>query len=274
MAQNRLDADREGPGELEFAFHPTADRNVSKNTHFGYQEVPVEEKARRVAGVFDSVADKYDVMNDLMSMGIHRAWKRFALELSAARRGQHILDVAAGTGDMTRQFSRVVGDTGQVIMSDINPAMLSRGRDRLLDRGLCGNVDYVIADAENLPFPDRSFHCVCIAFGLRNCTDKARALASMTRVLVPGGRLLVLEFSKPANPLLEKIYDNYSFNLLPAMGRLVAGDAESYRYLAESIRMHPDQDTLKGMMEEAGLARCRYHNMTGGIVAAHVGIRP
>ncbi len=247
---------------------------MPKTTHFGYQQVTVDEKADRVAAVFDSVADKYDLMNDLMSAGIHRAWKRFALELSAVRPGQRVLDVAAGTGDMTRHFSRVVGTGGQVIMTDINAAMLVRGRDRMLDRGFCGNVEYVIADAENLPFPDRSFHCVCIAFGLRNCTDKERALASMARVLVPGGRLLVLEFSRPQNPVLGRIYDGYSFNLLPAMGRLVAGDSESYRYLAESIRMHPDQETLRGMMEQAGLARVRFHNMTGGIVAAHVGVRP
>ncbi len=262
------------PAGVRIRLYPDLDKTVPKTTHFGYQQVSVDEKANRVAAVFDSVADKYDVMNDLMSVGIHRAWKRFALELSAARPGQQILDVAAGTGDMTRQFARVVGDSGKVVMTDINAAMLQRGRDRMLDRGVCGNIEYVIADAERLPFPDRSFHCVCIAFGLRNCTDKEKALQAMTRVLIPGGRLLVLEFSKPQNPLLGRIYDGYSFNLLPTMGRLVAGDPDSYRYLAESIRMHPDQETLKGMMEQAGLARVRYHNMTGGIVAAHVGIRP
>ncbi len=247
---------------------------MDKYTHFGFRRIPANEKKSRVAGVFHSVAEKYDLMNDLMSGGVHRAWKRFALELSAARPGQHILDVAAGTGDMTLKFARAVGASGRVVMTDINDSMLYRGRDRLLDAGYCDNVEFVLADAEKLPFPDNSFHCVCIAFGLRNVTDKDAALAAMTRVLKPGGRVLILEFSKPENPVFSKAYDHYSFQVLPRLGKLVAGDAESYQYLAESIRMHPDQETLRGMMENAGLARCQYYNMTGGVVACHVGIKP
>lgn len=247
---------------------------MDKLTHFGFQKIAADEKKARVAGVFHSVAEKYDVMNDLMSGGVHRIWKRFALELSAARPGQQILDVAAGTGDMTLKFSKAVGKTGHVVMTDINDSMLARGRDRMLDSGYSDNIEYVLADAENLPFPDQSFHCVCIAFGLRNVTDKDKALASMVRVLKPGGRVLILEFSKPGNPVFSKVYDTYSFNVLPKIGKLVANDSESYQYLAESIRMHPDQDTLKGMMENAGLVRCKYYNMTGGVVAAHVGIKP
>lgn len=243
-------------------------------THFGYQEVPVEEKVDRVADVFHSVANKYDVMNDLMSFGIHRLWKRFTIELSGVRSGHQVLDVAGGTGDLSLAFSRLVGQRGQVILSDINASMLNVGRDRLLDKGVSSNIDFVQANAECLPFADNSFDCITIAFGLRNVTDKDAALRSLTRVLKPGGRLLVLEFSKPNNPLFSKIYDTYSFSLLPAIGKVVAGDADSYRYLAESIRMHPDQETLKGMMEQAGLARCEYHNMTGGVVAIHKGIKP
>ncbi|WP_444902457.1 bifunctional demethylmenaquinone methyltransferase/2-methoxy-6-polyprenyl-1,4-benzoquinol methylase UbiE [Microbulbifer sp. SSSA007] len=245
-----------------------------KTTHFGYQEVPVEEKAGRVAEVFHSVAARYDVMNDLMSGGIHRLWKRFTIELSGARPGQKILDIAGGTGDLTARFSRIVGDSGQVVLADINESMLRVGRDRLLDRGIAGNVVPVQADAQYLPFPDNTFDCITIAFGLRNVTDKDLALRSMLRVLKPGGRLLVLEFSRPESKLLEKVYDQYSFRLLPFMGKLVANDAESYRYLAESIRMHPDQETLKQMMEDAGFVDCEYHNMTGGIVALHRGIKP
>ncbi|WP_231759080.1 bifunctional demethylmenaquinone methyltransferase/2-methoxy-6-polyprenyl-1,4-benzoquinol methylase UbiE [Microbulbifer elongatus] len=245
-----------------------------KTTHFGYQQVPVEEKAGRVADVFHSVAARYDVMNDLMSGGIHRLWKRFTIELSAARPGQAILDIAGGTGDLTARFSRIVGPTGKVVLADINASMLKVGRDRLLDRGIAGNVETVQADAQYLPFPDNTFDCITIAFGLRNVTDKDLALRSMLRVLRPGGRLLVLEFSKPESKLLEKVYDQYSFRLLPFMGKLVADDAESYRYLAESIRMHPDQETLKGMMGEAGFVDCEFHNMTGGIVALHKGIKP
>ncbi|WP_193163083.1 bifunctional demethylmenaquinone methyltransferase/2-methoxy-6-polyprenyl-1,4-benzoquinol methylase UbiE [Microbulbifer hainanensis] len=245
-----------------------------KTTHFGYQEVPVDEKAGRVADVFHSVAARYDVMNDLMSGGIHRLWKRFTIELSGARPGQTILDIAGGTGDLTARFSRIVGPEGQVVLADINESMLKVGRDRLLDRGIAGNVVPVQADAQYLPFPDNTFDCITIAFGLRNVTDKDLALRSMLRVLKPGGRLLVLEFSKPQSKLLEKVYDQYSFRLLPFMGKLVADDADSYRYLAESIRMHPDQETLKQMMQDAGFVDCEFHNMTGGIVALHKGIKP
>ncbi|GAA5525844.1 ubiquinone/menaquinone biosynthesis C-methyltransferase UbiE [Microbulbifer aestuariivivens] len=245
-----------------------------KTTHFGYQEVPVEEKAGRVAEVFHSVAARYDVMNDLMSGGIHRLWKRFTIELSGARPGQTILDIAGGTGDLTARFSRIVGPEGQVVLADINESMLRVGRDRLLDRGIAGNVVPVQADAQYLPFPDNTFDCITIAFGLRNVTDKDLALRAMLRVLKPGGRLLVLEFSKPQSKLLEKIYDQYSFRLLPLMGKLVADDADSYRYLAESIRMHPDQETLKQMMVDAGFVDCEFHNMTGGVVALHKGLKP
>ncbi|WKD49622.1 bifunctional demethylmenaquinone methyltransferase/2-methoxy-6-polyprenyl-1,4-benzoquinol methylase UbiE [Microbulbifer spongiae] len=245
-----------------------------KTTHFGYQEVPVEEKAGRVAEVFHSVASRYDVMNDLMSGGIHRLWKRFTIELSGARPGQQILDIAGGTGDLTARFSRIVGASGQVVLADINASMLEVGRDRLIDCGIAGNVVPVQADAQYLPFPDNTFDCITIAFGLRNVTDKDLALRDMLRVLKAGGRLLVLEFSKPQSRLLEKIYDQYSFRLLPLMGKLVANDADSYRYLAESIRRHPNQETLKQMMVEAGFVECEFHNMTGGIVALHRGIKP
>ena len=244
-----------------------------KTTHFGYQEVPIEEKARKVAGVFHSVADKYDVMNDLMSMGIHRLWKRFTIEQAAVKKGQRVLDLAGGTGDLALRFSRLVGPDGQVVLSDINASMLARGRERLTDEGMAGNIEYVQANAEALPFPDNHFDLITIAFGLRNVTDKDAALRSMYRVLKPGGRLLVLEFSKPVAPGLSPVYDLYSFRLLPFMGKLVANDAESYRYLAESIRMHPDQETLKAMMQEAGFERCEYFNLTGGIVALHSGYR-
>lgn len=247
--------------------------STDKTTHFGYKEVPEDEKVRMVGGVFHSVAARYDLMNDLMSGGIHRIWKRVAIELSGVRPGQQILDVAGGTGDLTSRFSREVGPTGKVFLSDINSSMLGTGRDRLLDEGVCGNVEFVLADAEALPFRDASFDCVTIAFGLRNVTHKDRALESMLRVLKPGGRLLVLEFSKPTSEFLGKLYDAYSFGVIPKIGRLVAGDEGSYRYLAESIRMHPDQNTLRDMMEDAGFERCDYHNMTGGIVAIHRGFR-
>ena len=245
-----------------------------ETTHFGFRDVPPEEKEGLVAGVFHSVADSYDIMNDLMSMGIHRLWKRFAIELSAVRRGHQVLDIAGGTGDLTRQFARRVGDQGRVVLADINDSMLRVGRDRLLNDGYAGNIEYVQANAEKLPFPDNTFDCITIAFGLRNVTDKASALSSMCRVLKPGGRLLVLEFSKTHNPLLTKAYDTYSFSLLPAIGKLVAKDADSYKYLAESIRKHPDQDTLEAMMQEAGFVNTTYHNMTGGIVALHKGVKP
>ncbi|MEQ8262327.1 bifunctional demethylmenaquinone methyltransferase/2-methoxy-6-polyprenyl-1,4-benzoquinol methylase UbiE [Pseudohaliea sp.] len=242
-------------------------------THFGYREVDKDEKAGLVAGVFDSVASRYDLMNDLMSGGIHRLWKRFTIELSGVRPGHSVLDIAGGTGDLAAKFSRIVGETGQVILADINYAMLAVGRDKLLDHGLSQNLEFVQADAQCLPFPDDSFDCITIAFGLRNVTDKDLALRAMLRVLKPGGRLLVLEFSKPKNPLLSRAYDAYSFSVLPVMGRLVAGDSDSYRYLAESIRVHPDQETLKAMMEDAGFARVEYHDMTGGVVALHRGVK-
>jgi len=242
-------------------------------THFGFRQVPKQEKARLVRGVFDSVAEKYDIMNDLMSFGVHRLWKRFAIELAGVRPGQTVLDLASGTGDLADRFAGLVGPQGLVVMSDINASMLSVGRDRMLDRGHAGNMAFALIDAEQLPIADASVDLVTIAFGLRNVTDKESALAEMYRVLRPGGRALVLEFSHPTNRPLEKLYDIYSFGVLPRMGQLVANDAESYRYLAESIRMHPDQETLKGMMEAAGFERCDVHNLTGGIVAIHRGFR-
>jgi len=244
-----------------------------RTTHFGYREVAEKDKARLVGGVFHSVAARYDLMNDLMSGGIHRIWKRLTIELSGVREGQRVLDVAGGTGDLAARFSHIVGSSGRVVLSDINESMLGTGRNKLLDHGVCANVDFVLADAEQLPFADASFDCITIAFGLRNVTHKERALESMLRVLRPGGRLLVLEFSKPQNELLGKLYDAYSFGVLPKLGKLVAGDEDSYRYLAESIRMHPDQETLRDMMEDAGFGRCDYHNMTGGIVAVHRGFK-
>ena len=242
-------------------------------THFGYQQVPLQEKASRVAGVFRSVAPKYDLMNDLLSMGIHRAWKRFTIELAGVRPGHAVLDLAGGTGDLAIKFSKIVGDTGQVVLADINEAMLAVGRDRLFDAGCSHNTRVAQVNAEALPFEDNTFNTITIAFGLRNVTDKEKALRSMLRVLKPGGRLLVLEFSKPTHAPLSKLYDFYSFNVLPRLGKAVANDADSYRYLAESIRMHPDQATLKAMMESAGFARCDYFNMTGGIVALHRGFK-
>ena len=244
-----------------------------KTTHFGYQEVETESKAAMVAGVFHSVAARYDLMNDLMSGGIHRIWKRFTIELSGVRKGNSVLDIAGGTGDLAARFADIVGPEGKVILADINESMLVVGRDKLIDTGKFGNIDCVQADAQDLPFPDGSFDCITIAFGLRNVTDKDAALRSMLRVLKPGGRLLVLEFSKPENELLSKAYDTYSFKILPVLGKVVANDSESYQYLAESIRMHPDQETLKDMMEDAGFNRCEYHNMTGGVVALHKGIK-
>lgn len=246
--------------------------NQNGKTHFGFEQVAVGDKQRRVAEVFSSVASRYDIMNDLMSFGIHRVWKRFAIDLAGVRAGERVLDVAGGTGDLTREFARLVGPKGQVVLSDINAAMLGEGRRRLADRGVVG-LPLVQANAEKLPFADASFDCVTIGFGLRNVTDKDAALRSMRRVLKPGGRLLVLEFSKPLNAGLAKAYDQYSFKLLPFMGRVVANDEASYRYLAESIRMHPDQQTLKQMMENAGFERCQVYNLTGGIVAVHRGFR-
>ncbi|MEJ2310334.1 MAG: bifunctional demethylmenaquinone methyltransferase/2-methoxy-6-polyprenyl-1,4-benzoquinol methylase UbiE [Gammaproteobacteria bacterium] len=244
-----------------------------KTTHFGFQTVNVEEKAERVRGVFDSVASRYDIMNDLMSFGIHRLWKHIAVDLAGVRSGMKVLDLASGTGDLASRFAGLVGPGGEVVMSDINLAMLEEGRKRMVDEGHAGNVDYMQIDAESIPFPDNSFHVVTIAFGLRNVTDKQQALREMYRVLKPGGRALVLEFSRPSSKPLEKLYDLYSFRALPLMGKLVANDADSYRYLAESIRMHPDQETLKEMMEQAGFERCDYHNLTGGIVAVHRGFK-
>jgi demethylmenaquinone methyltransferase / 2-methoxy-6-polyprenyl-1,4-benzoquinol methylase len=245
-----------------------------ENTHFGYKTVESNEKAGLVAGVFHSVAAKYDLMNDVMSMGIHRIWKRFTIELSGVRSGHQVLDIAGGTGDLAAKFSKIVGSTGRVVLADINDSMLQVGRDKLTDMGIVNNVEFAQANAECLPFPDNTFDCITIAFGLRNVTDKDKALRSMLRVLKPGGRLLVLEFSKPRNELISKAYDTYSFKVLPMMGKLIANDTDSYQYLAESIRMHPDQDTLKAMMEDAGFARCDYYNMTGGVVAVHKGIKP
>ncbi|MEW8693276.1 MAG: bifunctional demethylmenaquinone methyltransferase/2-methoxy-6-polyprenyl-1,4-benzoquinol methylase UbiE [Candidatus Thiodiazotropha endolucinida] len=244
-----------------------------KTTHFGYQDVPVGEKAGRVRQVFDSVANKYDLMNDLMSLGIHRLWKRQTIELSGVRKGHRVLDLAAGTGDLSARFSGLVGDDGLVVFSDINASMLQVGRERMEDQGRVGNLHYVQADAQHLPFPDNHFDCVTIGFGLRNVTDKQLALNAIFHSVKPGGRLLVLEFSKPTHRALEKAYDLYSFTLLPKIGKLVTDDEESYRYLAESIRMHPDQETLKGMMEHAGFERCDYFNLTGGVVAIHRGYK-
>jgi demethylmenaquinone methyltransferase/2-methoxy-6-polyprenyl-1,4-benzoquinol methylase len=239
-------------------------------THFGFETVDEREKAQRVRGVFDSVASKYDLMNDLMSMGMHRAWKAYTVALAHVRPGDRVLDIAGGTGDLTRSFARQVGEQGVVVHTDINEAMLRTGRDRMLDDGLC--LPTVACDAEHLPFPSESFDLVSVAFGLRNMTHKDLALAEMARVLKPGGRLLVLEFSKVAAPL-RKAYDWYSFNILPKLGQWVAGDSQSYKYLAESIRMHPDQDTLKDMMKSAGFGHVDVHNLTAGVVALHMGIR-
>lgn len=247
--------------------------NQDETTHFGFQEVPKAEKSDRVADVFHSVAAKYDVMNDLMSAGVHRIWKQLTIESSGVREGNTVLDIAGGTGDLTAKFSRIVGPKGQVILADINDSMLKVGRDKLTDSGIVGNVSYLQTDAQFLPLPDNSVDCITIAFGLRNVTDKDLALASMFRILKPGGRLLVLEFSKPALPALSKAYDFYSFNILPKLGELVANDSDSYQYLAESIRMHPDQETLKSMMENAGFEQTSYTNMTGGIVALHKGMK-
>jgi demethylmenaquinone methyltransferase/2-methoxy-6-polyprenyl-1,4-benzoquinol methylase len=244
-----------------------------KTTHFGYRTVSEQDKASHVREVFDSVASRYDLMNDLMSLGIHRLWKRVTVELAGIRRGQRVLDLAAGTGDLSERFAGLVGSEGQVVMTDINAAMLGQGRDRLIDLGQAGNLSYAQVDAEQLPFPDNCFDCISIGFGLRNVTRKEIALKAMYRALRPGGRALILEFSKPTTKPLEKLYDFYSFSLLPAMGKLVAKDPDSYRYLAESIRMHPDQETLKGMMEDAGFERCEVHNLTGGIVAIHRGYK-
>jgi len=242
-----------------------------KTTDFGYQQVPEDEKAKRVGGVFKSVAPSYDVMNDLMSLGLHRVWKRFALEMSGVREGSRVLDVASGSGDLAAAFAKRVGASGEVWMTDINAAMLAVGRDKLIDQGVFAPL--ALCDAEKLPFPANSFDCVSVAFGLRNMTHKESALAEMTRVTKPGGRVIVLEFSRPWKPL-SRAYDAYSFSILPALGKYVAKDEAAYRYLAESIRMHPDQETLKSMMEKAGLESVDYFNLAGGIVALHRGYKP
>jgi demethylmenaquinone methyltransferase/2-methoxy-6-polyprenyl-1,4-benzoquinol methylase len=247
----------------------TSDDN---STHFGYQTVDKDDKAGMVRGVFDSVAGNYDLMNDLMSAGLHRLWKRYTIDQAAVKPGQVVLDLAGGTGDLAREFSRKVGKEGHVILADINAAMLQHGRSRLIDAGVSGNVSIAQVDAQDLPFDERTFDCITMAFGLRNVTDKDRALASMLRVLKPGGKAMILEFSKP-NKAIKPAYDVYSFKVLPTLGKLIADDPDSYQYLAESIRMHPDQETLKTMMEAAGFERCRFHNLAAGIVALHIGYR-
>ena len=244
-----------------------------ETTHFGYQKVTAAEKARKVAGVFDSVAGKYDLMNDLMSLGVHRLWKRFAVSVSGVRPGERVLDLAGGTGDLAGRLLPLAGPKGLVVLSDINARMLGEGRKRLTDEGAVGNIAYAQLDAEQLPFPDHTFDCITIGFGLRNLTRKEWALADMYRVLKPGGRAVILEFSHPIAPGLKPAYDLYSFAVLPVLGKLVAGDAASYRYLAESIRLHPDQETLLRLMEAAGFERCQYFNLTGGIVAVHRGYK-
>ena len=250
-----------------------SDKTKQGSTHFGYQDVPTSEKAGMVADVFHSVAGKYDIMNDAMSLGIHRLWKQFAIAQVGVRPGHKVLDLACGTGDLTLKMSPQAGPDGMVIASDINASMLQNGRDRLLDKGITDNVQFVQADAEKLPFPDNSVDRITIAFGLRNVTDQQTALTAMYRCLRPGGRLVILEFSKPVLPGLDKVYDLYSFKILPQLGKLIANDEASYRYLAESIRKHPDQETLKGMMAEAGFDRPHYHNLSGGIVAVHKGYK-
>lgn len=244
----------------------------AETTHFGYKTVPVDDKATLVKDVFDSVASRYDIMNDLMSGGLHRLWKRRTVEQAGVRKGHVILDLAGGTGDLALKFARLVGPLGHVVLADINAAMLRQGRRRMVDAGVAGNLSIAQVDAQNLPFADNTFDRITIAFGLRNVTDQDAALRSMYRVLKPGGKLLILEFSQP-NETLKPAYDLYSFKMLPLLGRLIASDADSYQYLAESIRMHPDQETLLGMLHAAGFERCRYQNLAGGIVALHSGYR-
>lgn len=244
--------------------------NQQKTTHFGFESVSWSDKEEKVGAVFHSVAKNYDLMNDLMSLGIHHLWKRFTVELSQVRPGQIVLDLAGGSGDLTRLLSHKVGEKGMVILADINSAMLNVGRDRLLNEGLLANIAYAQANAESLPLADRSVHCITMGFGLRNVTDKDAALRSMFRVCKPGGKLMILEFSSPNSQSLKTVYDWYSFNVLPKIGQLIAQDADSYQYLAESIRMHPNQENLKKMIENAGFEDCRYHNLSGGIVALHI----
>lgn len=246
-----------------------SEQPLSSTIDFGYQQIPTQLKTAKVAEVFRSVADKYDLMNDLMSLGIHRLWKRFAIALTNVHPGQHILDLAGGTGDLAKQLAKRVGEKGKVCLTDINEHMLGVGRDRLIDKGIFANVHYIQANAESLPFAGNTFDRITIAFGLRNVTDKTKALNAMFQVLKPGGQVIILEFSKPVLPLLQQIYDAYSFNLLPKLGQLVANDAKSYQYLVESIRMHPSQEDLKTLILNAGFDECEYFNLNGGIVALH-----
>lgn len=248
-----------------------SDKN--KTTHFGFKQVDVEDKQDLVGEVFHSVANNYDLMNDAMSLGVHRAWKWFAVSQSGVKEGDKVLDLAAGSGDLSAKFAKKVGDQGSVFVTDINESMLQEGRQRMLNAGFAGNVEYALVNAQALPYEDNSFDCISISFGLRNVTDKDQALKEMCRCLKPGGRALVLEFSQPSNETFRKIYDTYSFNVIPALGELLAKDRDSYQYLVESIRQHPPQDELKKMMQEAGFDRVRYHNLTGGIVALHVGFK-
>ncbi len=247
--------------------------DTQNKTHFGFQEVDEREKQGLVGEVFRAVAGNYDVMNDAMSMGVHRAWKWFAVAQSGVQTGDKVLDLAAGSGDLSLKFAKKVGDEGQVIVTDINEAMLEQGRKRLTDAGIAGNVNYCLVNAENLPFDDNRFDCISISFGLRNVTHKEVALASMARCLKPGGRAIILEFSQPTNDAFKKVYDAYSFNVIPKLGELISNDRESYQYLVESIRQHPPQEELKQMMLDAGFDRVRYHNLTGGVVALHIGYK-
>jgi demethylmenaquinone methyltransferase/2-methoxy-6-polyprenyl-1,4-benzoquinol methylase len=263
----------DGQGDNLLEHLNASEETVSEQTHFGFKQVDKEQKASMVADIFHSVAAKYDLMNDVMSLGIHRIWKRYTIDCSGIRPGQKVLDLAGGTGDLAAKFSRIVGETGQVTLADINHSMLMVGKEKLTNMGIMANLNYVQANAEALPFPDNHFDLVTMAFGLRNVTEKSNALASIFRVLKPGGRLLVLEFSKPTSDVLSKVYDTYSFHLLPKIGQLVANDADSYQYLAESIRMHPDQETLEAMMKDVGFEQTSYTNLTGGIVALHRGFK-